>query len=89
MEAIKRALSLDENLAEAYSTLCENKMYYEYDFVGAESACGHDGIRRWSRPTPSHRAARGSAEGEGEGRRARIEKLDLEQPIRDGLRLSD
>jgi serine/threonine-protein kinase len=39
MEAIKRALSLDENLAEAYSTLCENKMYYEYDFVEAESAC--------------------------------------------------
>jgi tetratricopeptide (TPR) repeat protein len=39
MEAIKRALSLDENLAEAFSTLCENKMYYEYDFAGAESAC--------------------------------------------------
>lgn len=39
MEAIKRALSLDGNLAEAYSTLCENKMYYEYDFAEAESAC--------------------------------------------------
>ena len=39
MEAIKEALSLDENLAEAYSTLCENKMYYEYDFVAAEREC--------------------------------------------------
>lgn len=39
MEAIKKALSLDENVAEAYSILCENKMYYEYDFPGAESAC--------------------------------------------------
>ncbi len=39
MEAINKALALDENVAEAYSTLCENKMYYEYDFAGAESAC--------------------------------------------------
>jgi eukaryotic-like serine/threonine-protein kinase len=39
MEAIKKALSLDENVAEAYSVLCENKMYYERDFTGAESAC--------------------------------------------------
>ncbi|MBA3247546.1 MAG: hypothetical protein H0T63_05625 [Pyrinomonadaceae bacterium] len=39
MEAINKALSLNENMAEAHSTLCENKMYYEYDFVGAESAC--------------------------------------------------
>lgn len=39
MEAVKKALSLNENLAEAYSVLCENKMYSEYDFTGAESAC--------------------------------------------------
>ncbi len=30
---------LDGNLAEAYSALCENKMYYEYDFDGAEREC--------------------------------------------------
>lgn len=39
MEAINRALALDENLSEAYSALCENKMYYEYDSDGAERAC--------------------------------------------------
>ncbi|MBA3711402.1 MAG: protein kinase [Pyrinomonadaceae bacterium] len=39
IEAINEALALDENLSEAYSTLCENKMYYEYDFDGAERAC--------------------------------------------------
>ncbi len=39
MEAINKALELDQNLSEAYSVLCENKMYYEYDFAGAEQAC--------------------------------------------------
>jgi TolB-like protein/cytochrome c-type biogenesis protein CcmH/NrfG len=39
MEAINKALELDQNLSEAYSVLCENKMYYEYDFAGAESSC--------------------------------------------------
>ena len=39
IEAINKALALDENLSEAYSALCENKMYYEYDFDGAERAC--------------------------------------------------
>ena len=39
IEAINKALSLDENLSEAYSALCDNKMYYEYDFPGAENAC--------------------------------------------------
>jgi len=34
MEAINKALELDQNLSEAYSVLCENKMYYEYDFAG-------------------------------------------------------
>ena len=39
IEAINKALALDENLSDAYSALCENKMYYEYDFDGAERAC--------------------------------------------------
>ena len=39
IEAIDKALALDENLAEAHSVLCENKMYYEYDFTGAEREC--------------------------------------------------
>ncbi|MCA1623999.1 MAG: tetratricopeptide repeat protein, partial [Acidobacteria bacterium] len=39
MEAINKTLSLDENLSEAHSTLCEEKMYYEYDFAGAEASC--------------------------------------------------
>jgi tetratricopeptide (TPR) repeat protein len=37
--AINKALSLDANLADAHSALCENKMYYEYDFAGAEREC--------------------------------------------------
>jgi serine/threonine protein kinase/Tfp pilus assembly protein PilF len=39
MQAIGKALALDENLADAHSALCENKMYYEYDFNGAEREC--------------------------------------------------
>ncbi|MDQ3061594.1 MAG: winged helix-turn-helix domain-containing protein, partial [Acidobacteriota bacterium] len=39
IEAINKALALNENLSEAYSVLCDNKMYYEYDFDGAERAC--------------------------------------------------
>jgi len=39
IEAINKALTLDKNLPEAYSALCDNKMYYEYDFAGAERAC--------------------------------------------------
>ena len=39
MEAMSRALALDENLPDAHSVLCENKMLYEYDFGGAERAC--------------------------------------------------
>ncbi len=39
IEAINKALALDAGSADAYSTLCENKMYYEYDFAGAETAC--------------------------------------------------
>jgi len=39
IEAINKALILDENLSEAHSALCENKMYYEYDFDGAQHSC--------------------------------------------------
>jgi serine/threonine protein kinase/TolB-like protein/Tfp pilus assembly protein PilF len=39
MEAISKALALDENLADAHSALCENKMLYEWDFGGAEREC--------------------------------------------------
>jgi DNA-binding winged helix-turn-helix (wHTH) protein/TolB-like protein len=39
MEAVNQALALDQNLSDAYSALCENKMYYEWDFEGAEKAC--------------------------------------------------
>lgn len=39
IEAINKALTLDGNLADAHSVLCENKMYYEYDFAGAEREC--------------------------------------------------
>ena len=39
MEAVKKALELDPNLSEAYNALCMNKLNYEYDVSGAESAC--------------------------------------------------
>ncbi len=39
IEAINRALALDENLTDAHSALCENKFFYEYDFDGAEREC--------------------------------------------------
>ena len=39
MEAVKKALELDPNLSEAYNALCLNKLNYEYDVGGAESAC--------------------------------------------------
>lgn len=37
--AVNKALALDADVSEAHSALCDNKMYYEYDFVGAEAAC--------------------------------------------------
>jgi DNA-binding winged helix-turn-helix (wHTH) protein/TolB-like protein/Tfp pilus assembly protein PilF len=37
--AINKALALDESLSEVHSALCDNKMYYEYDFNGAEREC--------------------------------------------------
>lgn len=39
IDAINRALTLDENLSDAHSALCENKFFYEYDFEGAEREC--------------------------------------------------
>ncbi len=39
LQAINKALALNENLADAYSALCENKMLYEWDFDGAEREC--------------------------------------------------
>jgi serine/threonine-protein kinase len=39
INAINRALALDENLSEAHSALCENKYLYEWDFAGAEREC--------------------------------------------------
>ena len=39
IEAINRAMALDENLADAHSALCENKFFYERDFDGAELEC--------------------------------------------------
>ncbi|HJZ10635.1 MAG TPA: protein kinase [Acidobacteriota bacterium] len=39
IEAINKALALDENLADAHSALCENKMLYEWDFDGGEREC--------------------------------------------------
>jgi tetratricopeptide (TPR) repeat protein len=37
--AINKALSIDENLSEAHSALCENKYLYEWDFAEAEAEC--------------------------------------------------
>jgi serine/threonine protein kinase/Tfp pilus assembly protein PilF len=39
MEAINHALALNPNLADSYSALCENKLFYEWDFDGAEREC--------------------------------------------------
>ena len=39
MEAINKALALDESLSEAHSALCENKYLYDWDFAGAEREC--------------------------------------------------
>jgi tetratricopeptide (TPR) repeat protein len=39
IEAINIALSLDKDLSEAHSALCENRYYYEFDFENAEVEC--------------------------------------------------
>jgi serine/threonine-protein kinase len=39
MEAANHALGLDPDLSEARGAVCLNKLYYEYDFPGAEASC--------------------------------------------------
>jgi DNA-binding winged helix-turn-helix (wHTH) protein/tetratricopeptide (TPR) repeat protein len=39
MLALTKALAIDPNLSEAHSALCLNKLRYEYDSAGAETAC--------------------------------------------------
>lgn len=39
MDALGKALAIDPNLSDAHSVLCLNKLRYEYDSAGAESAC--------------------------------------------------
>lgn len=39
IDAVNNALALDGNLSDAYSALCENKFFYEYDYEGAEREC--------------------------------------------------
>ena len=39
IEAINKALALNEDLADAHSALCDNKMQHEWDWDGAESEC--------------------------------------------------
>ena len=43
IDAIDKALVLDENLAAAHSALYENKYLYEWDFAGAERECKRAG----------------------------------------------
>ena len=38
-EAALKALSLDDNLAEAHAALCQPLMSYDFDFAGAEREC--------------------------------------------------
>jgi len=39
IDAINKALAIDESVSEAHSALCENKYLYEWDFDGAEREC--------------------------------------------------
>lgn len=39
MAAAEKALSIDPNISDAYSVLCENKFQYEFDSRAAEQAC--------------------------------------------------
>ena len=39
IDAINKALAIDDNVSEAHSALCENKYLYEWDFAGAEREC--------------------------------------------------
>jgi Tfp pilus assembly protein PilF len=39
MDALRKALAIDPNISDAYSALCLNKLRYDYDNAGAETAC--------------------------------------------------
>ncbi|MEP6703380.1 MAG: winged helix-turn-helix domain-containing protein [Acidobacteriota bacterium] len=39
LDAVQKALSIDPDLSEAHTVLCENRLFFEYDFDGAETAC--------------------------------------------------
>jgi tetratricopeptide (TPR) repeat protein len=39
MEAVNRALAIDPNISEAYTSICENKFAYEFNFDEAEKNC--------------------------------------------------
>jgi len=39
IDAINKALAIDDDVSEAHSALCENKYLYEWDFTGAEREC--------------------------------------------------
>jgi DNA-binding winged helix-turn-helix (wHTH) protein/TolB-like protein/Tfp pilus assembly protein PilF len=39
LDAVTKALSIDPDLSEAHTVLCENRLFFEYDFDGAETAC--------------------------------------------------
>jgi serine/threonine-protein kinase len=39
IDAINKALAIDDSVSEAHSALCENKYLYEWDFAGAEREC--------------------------------------------------
>ncbi len=39
MEAADKALAINPDLADAHSAICQNRLRYEYDVEGAETAC--------------------------------------------------
>jgi len=39
IDAVNKALALNENLADPHTALCDNKMQYEWDWNGAEREC--------------------------------------------------
>lgn len=39
LDAVQKALSIDPDLSEAHTVLCENRLFFEYDADGAERAC--------------------------------------------------
>jgi len=39
VDAVQKALSIDPDLSEAHTVLCGNRLFFEYDSDGAETAC--------------------------------------------------